>query len=225
MITFKNFGRVAAGLLLCGSLSIGVVSGALAQAKPATPQGNGEFDGSTFTCLNYTNGLGENASNKTQSMLARVWIEGYLAGYFKAQNKLELSNEKADGDKVVNLMLQKCREYPSSSILAVSQQAIAKESIKIPGTALADFSPANYTCADHTEAKKGGASGANRADIADLWAIAFIQGYKNVAQSDMVIPMENKSVLTGAIARNCEKNATMKFLDLTALVADKVKLQ
>jgi hypothetical protein len=197
----------------------------MAQAKKSAPAGNGEFDGSSFTCLNYTNGLGENASTKPQSIMARVWIEGYLAGYFKAQNKLEISSEKADSDKLVNLLLQKCREYPSSSILAVSQQAIAKENVKIPGTADGGFAPATYTCAQHTEAKKGTASSESKADIADLWAFAFIQGFKNVAQSDMVIPMENKSVLTGAVTRNCEKNGEMKFMDLTAMVADKVKLQ
>ena len=114
-----------------------------------------------------------------------------------------MSEDKADEDKVVNLMLQKCREYPASSILAVSQQAIAKEKIKLPAVALADFSPATYTCAQHTEAKKGGAASANKADIAELWSIAFIQGFKNVEQKDMVIPMENKAVLTGAIANNC----------------------
>ena len=218
MTTSKMIGRVAAALLLTGALSIG------AQAAD-NKGGNGEFDGSSFSCLNYTNGLGDNASRKPQSMLARVWMQGYLGGYLKAQNKLELSEDKADEDKVVSLMLQKCREYPASSILAVSQQAIAKEKIKLPAVALADFSPATYTCAQHTEAKKGGASSANKADIAELWAIAFIQGFKNVEQKDMVIPMENKTVLTGAIANNCAKMADTKYMDLTAMVAEKVKLQ
>ena len=219
MTTFKTIGRIAAALLLTGAMSIA------AQAADKKPAGNGEFDGASYTCLNYTNGLGENASGKPQSMLARVWMEGYLGGFLKAQNKFAVSDQKADEDKLVNLMLQKCREFPASTILAVSEQAISKEAPKLPATALADFAPATYTCAQHTEAKKGGASDANRADIAELWAIAFIQGYKNVAQADMVIPMENKPVLTGAIATNCAKNPEMKYMDLTALVAEKVKLQ
>ena len=220
MTTFKTIGRIAAALLLTGAFSVGAQA-----ADKGGKGGNGEFDGSSFSCLNYTNGLGDNASGKPQSMLARVWMEGYLGGYLKAQNKFDLSDQKADEDKLVGLMLQKCREYPASSILAVSQQAIAKESIKLPAVALGDFSPATYTCGQHTEAKNGGAASANKADIAELWAIAFIQGFKNVEQKDMVIPMENKPVLTGAIANNCVKNADMKYMDLTALVAEKVKLQ
>lgn len=219
----RTIGRAAAAFLLSGAMSLGMVTAAAAQSKGA-PAGNGEFDGSTFSCLNYTNGLGDNASGKTQSMLARLWMEGYLAGYMKAQNKLEMSADKADEDKLLALMLQKCREYPASSILAVSMQAIAKEKIKLPNTAMAEFSPESYSCAQHTEAKKGSAGSAAKADLADLWAIAFIQGYKNVAQADMVIGMENKPVLTGAIAKNCEKMADTKYMDLVSMVADKVKM-
>ena len=216
MTTSKHIGRLAAAVLLTGAMSFGALA-----ADKAAPAGNGEFDGSTFSCLNYTNGLGENATGKAQSALARTWMQGYLAGYFKGQNKLEMSSDKADEDKLTSVMLQKCREYPQSSILAVSMQAIAKEKVKIPNTAMADFSPAAYTCADHTAAKK---SAPTKADVAELWAIAFIQGYKNVAQADMVIGMENKPVLTGAISKNCEKMADTKYMDLVAMVAEKVKM-
>jgi hypothetical protein len=209
--------RLAAALLFA-ALSFATVSRAMAAD-------NKEFDGGSFSCLNYTNGLGENASGKAQSMLARTWMEGYLAGYFKAQNKLAFSADKADEEKLFNLMLQKCREYPAVSILSVTQQAVAKEDVKVPAVAVGEFPAETYTCAQYTDAKNGSGAAQNKADIADLWAIAFIQGYKNVAQADMVIPMENKPVLTGAIARACTKNADTKFMDLTAMVADKVKLQ
>ena len=215
MTISKHIGRLAAAVLLTGAVSFGAL------AADKAPAGNGEFDGSTFSCLNYTNGLGENSSGKTQSTLGRTWMQGYLAGYLKAQGKLEMSADKSDDDKLTALMLQKCREYPQSSILAVSMQAIAKEKVKIPNNAMADFSPATYTCADHTAAKK---SAPTKADVAELWAIAFIQGFKNVAQADMVIGMENKPVLTGAISKNCEKMADTKYMDLVAMVAEKVKM-
>jgi hypothetical protein len=217
MIVSSFLSRTAAALVLTGTLSLAAVSGASAQST-------GEFDGSQFQCLTYTNGLGENASGKTQSMLARIWMEGYLAGYLKGQNKLEMSTDPKDGERVSALMLQKCREFPNASILTVSQQAIAKEKVKLPSTTVADFAPGTYTCAQHSEAKKGGAAGANKADIAELWGLAFIQGYKNVAQPDMVIGMENKPALTGAIAKNCDKMQDRTFADLLAMVAQAVKM-
>src|SRR5438128_1128781 len=70
----------------------GMMHGSVVQAADKNDSGgNGEFDGANFTCLNYTNGLGENASNKMQSMLGNLWMQGYLAGYYKAKNMLEIS--------------------------------------------------------------------------------------------------------------------------------------
>ncbi|TAL04342.1 MAG: hypothetical protein EPO08_01645 [Rhodospirillaceae bacterium] len=201
------------------------ISPVLAADATSAPAGNGEFDGSTFKCLDYTNGLGDNASTKMQSVLGQLWMQGYLAGYYKGQGKLELSDDKADDQKLSSVMLQQCRQYPGSAILTVAQQAIGKDVYKIPSKTIADFSVASYTCGQQVDAKGGSAGDANKADLADLWSFAFIQGFKNATARDMVISVDNKSVLTGAIARSCGKNRDMTLLDMTALVADKVKLQ
>ena len=65
---------------------------------------------------------------------------------------------------------------------------------------------------------------AAKADIAELWGFAFIQGYKSVSQPDLEIPMTVKPQLLGAVQRSCGNNKATLFMDLTALVAEKVKL-
>ena len=112
MTISSTVGRFTVAAMMSGALTLATIAGAAAQGGKSAPAGNGEFDGSAFSCLNYTNGLGDNASTKAQSMLARLWMQGYLAGYYKGQGKLEMSAEKGDEDKLASLMLQKCREYP-----------------------------------------------------------------------------------------------------------------
>jgi len=205
------------------SLIIGCAAAAIMSGGAMAQQG--EFDGSAFTCLQYTNGQGENSSGKAQASLAKIWVIGYLAGYYKAKGNLEIVDDKEADDKLSSTMISKCREYPQTSIMTVSMQAIANDKRKLPAMAAADFNPQSYTCGNHTDAKAGTSGNRMKADLAELWAFAFIQGFKNVAQPDMVIPMENKPVLTGAIASNCAKNRDTPYFDLTALVAEKVKLQ
>ena len=219
MLTIRFLSRLAVATVIAL-----VFAAAGAKAADAPAGSAGEFDGSKFTCLNYTNGLGESSSMRAQSMIAHLWMEGYLAGFYKAQGKLEMSADKADAQMLDNLMLQRCRDFASYTILTVAQQAIGKDPHKLPAEAVPDFAPASYTCGQHLDAKKGSAGDANKADLADLWAFAFIQGFKNASQPQMVIPLENKDVLVGAVNKNCGNNRNMSFLDLTALVADKVKL-
>lgn len=206
------------------SFVIGIGAVVALAAGPAAAQ-QGEFDGASFTCLQYTSGQGENSSGKAQAGLAKLWMMGYLAGYYKAKGNLEIVDDASADERLSSTILSKCREYPQTSILTVSMQAIATDARKLPAMAAADFNPQSYTCGNHVDAKAGSAAESMKADLADLWAFAFIQGFKNVGQPDMVIPMENKPVLTGAVTKNCEKNRDTAFFDLTAMVAQAVKLQ
>jgi hypothetical protein len=194
-------------------------------AQSANALDQGEFEGGKFTCLEYTNGLGANSSGKVQSQLGRLWMLGYMSGFYKANDNLELSDQDQDGEKVANLILQTCREFPQSSLLSISMQALTADLHKVPSAPMMEFSPANYSCGQHVDAKGGAAASANQADLADLWSFAFIQGYKNVDAPDMEIPIENKSALTGAIDKNCANNREMAFMDMTVLVAKAVKLE
>jgi hypothetical protein len=221
-----SIGKHVAGVAIALCLVVGGVTSAVAAEKSSVPtDGNGEFDGANFTCLNYTNGLGDNATTKMQSTLAHLWLQGYLAGVYKAKGTLELSEDPNDEVKLSALLLQRCRDLPSFTILGVALQVIAAEPHKLPAKTIAEFSPATHTCGQQIEARHGSAGDATRADLADLWTFAFIQGFKNATQPDLVIPIENKKVLIGAVANACAKNPDMALLDMAAAVAERVKLQ
>ena len=87
-----------------------------------------------------------------------------------------------------------------------------------------DFVPGAYTCGNYVDAKTGPANAAAKADLAELWGFAFIQGFKSVAQPDLEIPMTVKPQLLSAVQRSCANNKATLFMDLAALVAEKVKL-
>lgn len=200
------------------------VAGLAMLAAPAVAA-DVEFTGSKFTCLEYTNGLGENASGKLQSVIARVWMHGYLSGFYKASQKLNLADDAATAEAFDNTLLQTCREYAGNDLLGVSLQVLAKADRQLPAKAGADFTPVGYTCEQHTKAKQGAAADANRADIAELWAFAFIQGFKNLNQPELEVPVDSKAQLVGAINNVCLKNAALPYMDIAALVSEKVKLQ
>ncbi|MBY0511353.1 MAG: hypothetical protein K2P94_14525 [Rhodospirillaceae bacterium] len=184
-----------------------------------------EFTGGSFSCLEFTNGMGQNASGRVQSVLARQWILGYLAGYYRTQGKIEYTEDAGDIDKLDTLMVQKCKEFPQATIFAMSAQMLANEPRKLPKNVTADFSPAAYTCGQHVDARNGAAGDANRADLAENWAFAFIQGAKNVATPNMEIRAENKPQLIGVMNKACGNARDTLYGDLAALVAEKVKLQ
>jgi len=209
-------------LVLAGAIQSSTVQAASAKDQAG---GNGEFDGASFTCLNYTNGLGENATNKMQSMLAHLWMHGYLAAYYKGKGTLHLSDNKQDADVLAALMLQRCRDFPSTSIRAVAQQKIANEEHVLPTVTNVDFSLATYNCGQHVDARDGNAGDVNKADLAELWAFAFIQGYNNVTAPDMVILTENKAPVINVLNKSCRANRDMTFLDMVGLLATKIKLQ
>ena len=218
MSVLRKLSCLAAGIGALMFVTPMIVTGAHAA------DGGGEFSGASFTCLQYTNGLGDNASGKMQTSLAQLWMLGYLAGYYKGQGKLEMSDNANDVTKLTNLMASRCKEFPQGSILGVSMQSLASEPHKIPKTTGTEFSPGTYTCGQHVDAKAGAAADANKADLGEMWAFAFIQGFKNVAAPNMAIGLENKPQLLGVINKACGSNRDTLYMDLTALVAEKVKL-
>lgn len=217
----KSIAGLAAGFAV--SLGLMLVTAGAYAAAPAS-SASGEFTPSKVTCLEYTNGLGENSSNRMQSEISRIWMLGYLAGYYKAGNNLQFTEDAVEAAKIGDLMLQRCRDSPQASILVVAMKALASEPHQLPTAVAADFAPGKFTCGEYVEAKTGAANAAAKADLAELWGFGFIQGYKNVAQQDMEIPINVKPQLLGAVQRSCGNNKATLFMDLVALVADKVKL-
>lgn len=191
---------------------------------PDRPPGADGFSGGTFSCLEFVNGLGDNSTGRIQSTIARLWILGYLTGYYKGKGTLEFTSDAADAAAMDALLIQKCKESPGAAILNMALQGIAVEPRKLPELALGDFKPATYTCGQHIDGKTGPASKANAADLAEMWAFAFIQGIKNVAQPDVEIKPEFRDALVGALNKACGGSRDKLFLDMAALVAERVKI-
>ena len=146
-----------------------------------------------------------------------------MAGYYKAANTLQVVDDAKAGEAIASALAAKCKEAPQVSVWAVAK-FLAETPRKVPKMATETMDLNAYTCAGHTAAKSGSASEMMRSDVADLWAFSFIQGFKNFTDKDMVITMDNKPVLTGAVSRNCAKMADKTFLELTGMVAQAVKL-
>ncbi len=183
------------------------------------------FSGGTFSCLEYTNGLGDASAGKMQSNIARIWIQGYLSGYYTGKKTYETTDDAAEAQALDDLVISKCKELPQASILTVALQAIAIAPHKIPSkVAGVDLTPGTYTCGQHLDAKGGPAAAANAADLTEMWAFAFIQGYKNVGLPDMEIKPEFKEVLINALNKVCGGARDKLYMDYTALVAEKVKI-
>jgi hypothetical protein len=199
------------------------VTGSCAVAGSAPPSPG--FVGGSFTCLQFNNGLGDNALGRMQSAIARIWVHGYLVGYYKKQDKLEVTEDPNEGALIENVLVQTCAENPQASILSVALRAVASEARKVPKTVGVDFNPSEYTCGQHVNSKNGAAAAANRADLAELWAFGFVQGYKNVNQPDVEIRPEYKTPVLNAVNKACGSSKDKLFMDMTAAVADKVKIE
>ena len=171
------------------------------------------FSGAEFKCSAIAYGP------TVQTALARVWTHGYMAGYYKAKNKLAFVDSADTG--MDSALRDVCKTYPKADLLMVSGQELVRSTRDMPGTTDA-FSPATYTCKDYTAAR--GANTAS-AEITDMWAMAFIQGYKNVGQPDMEIPFDARTQILGALASACAKNPNTGFAELTGLLANKMKLK
>lgn len=185
----------------------------------------GDFDPANMRCLDFVNGQGDGATNKGRADLARIWIMGYMAGNYTGREKLEWTDDSDAEDKAISAILSKCRENPEVTLLTVSEFVSSDRRRDLPNTLSNDFNPQTYMCGDYADGRQGAAADVMKADLADVWAFAFVQGYVNTDDPDLMIPVENKPAITGAIASNCAKNREFSFLNLTAAVAPMVSPQ
>ncbi len=183
---------------------------------------SGDFHPATMRCLDFVNGQGDGATNKGKADIARIWIMGYLTGNYSGREKLKWDEGSNVEDKAVSAILSKCRENPEVTLLTVSEYVASDRGRDLPSTLSNDFNPQTYMCSDYADGREGSASDALKADIADVWAFAFVQGFVNTKDPDLMIPVENKPAITGAIASNCAKNREFSYFDLTAAVAPMV---
>jgi len=186
---------------------------------------DGDFDPANMRCLDFVNGQGDSATSKSRADVARLWIMGYLTGNFSGREKLELVDDEDAENNAIRAILSKCRENPEVTLLTVSEFVASDRGRDIPNTLSNEFNPNTYMCGDYADGRQGSASEVLKADLADVWAFAFVQGFVNTKDPDLMIPVENKPAITGAIASNCAKNRDFSYFSLTSAVAPMVTPQ
>ncbi len=169
-----------------------------------------DFSAGEFRCLAF-----DRPGARDQSAVAPVWAHGYLSGAYQAQGKLTLT---ARDDTLTPLVRAACAAAPQTLLLAIAKDGLAKTPRALPDT-LPAFAPMAFTCRMYAGADKA------VTDVADLWALAFIQGYKTVGQPDVEISYESRAVLLKAIAGACAKSPGIGFATLMSAVAAKVKIK
>ncbi len=203
---------------------LGVAAIALGLGLGAAQAQTGEFNPAEMRCLDFVNGQGDNATNKARADLARLWIMGYLTGNYQGREKLELVDDMDAENNAVRAILSKCRENPEVSLLTVSEFVASDRGRDIPNTLSNEWNPTSYLCGDHADGLQGTASDVLMADLAHMWAFAFVQGYVNTQDPDNLIPIENKPAIDGAISRNCANMRDTSYFDLIHAVAQSVKV-
>lgn len=207
----------------------GVVAALLLSSAQAAPlkrsfraAENPDFDASKFLCLNYTSGLAPNSTSRAATIMARIWVFGFLDGYYETTEKLERSDDPADVQKLDDAIVAGCKNNPGASVYAIAVQGLTADVFKLPTTIAAGLSVA-YTCGEHLEAKE---SAAVKADLAELWAFGLVEGAKAVANPELRIPIESKALIMDAVNRSCgnANNKGKAYRDLVGAVTEKVKL-
>jgi len=206
-----------------------LVSGCVAAATavlialPAVGQ-EGEIDGNSIQCLEYTTASSDNATNKAVGDLVDFWIVGYMTGNYTGRDKLEWSEEEDAESDLLSAVRTKCREFPTNSVAVVSE-SLTSRGRGIPPVASNDFNAQSYTCGDYTNASSGSSADVLKADLAEFWSWAFIQGYINASDPTMMLPIENKPTIVNAIKTNCGRMQDTTYFDLTKAVANAVNPQ
>ena len=175
-------------------------------------------------CLDFVNGQGDRASNKSKADLTRLWVMGFLTGNYNKRERLELVDDMDAENKAVRAVLSKCRENPEVSMFTVTEYVASDRRRDIPTNLSNELNPSTYLCGDHADGLGGSAADVLKADLAHMWAFAYVQGYVAAQDPDTIIPIENKPAIDGAIARNCGNMRDTSYFDLVNAVAQSVKV-
>lgn len=171
-----------------------------------------DFSAGEFRCLAF-----DRPGGRDQAAVAPLWAHGYLSGAYAAQGK---RTPAGNDDLLTPALRTACAAAPQALLLAVAKNDLARTPRELPA-AMPSFPAAALTCRMYAGAR----ADKTLTGFADLWALAFIQGYKNVAQPDVEISYESRPVLLKAIAAACVKNPEIGFAGLMSAVAAKVKIK
>lgn len=190
-------------------IQLQVAADAEGTAAPIDPAETArDFAAVEFRC----SALADGSGSAGQSDMARLWAHGFLAGFYKAQGGLMFAEGSTAADDALR---EACKIAPQKFLLETAMDTLIKEKRALPAQTR-QLAPATYTCKDYQT---------SQADFANLWALAFIQGFKNASQPGMEIPFDAGPRILAPFSKFCAKNPDTKFADLAALVAEKVKLQ
>jgi len=178
------------------------------------------FDASRTSCGEVVDARAGSGAGRAAFDNGRLWVMGYLAGYYEANDSLQMTD--SGGAAVEQSLIRNCRGFTDTSLMKVSMLVLSTEVNPLPTSPRQGFMPGTYSCADYTRARDGGDRAL--AAAADLWAFAFIQGYKNAGDPYLVINVQNMDALVGAVSQNCRTNPDMLLMDLTTDVAEAVRL-
>ncbi|MEQ9448504.1 MAG: HdeA/HdeB family chaperone, partial [Rhodospirillaceae bacterium] len=168
----------------------GALAAALTAFLGAAPAATQSFDAGSVSCEDFMNARGSATYDN-----GRLWAFGYLAGYYNASDALQTATDADAGRSVEDSLMQMCQGFPDSSLQQVSMLTLSTETHILPAAPHRGFAMETYTCADHNSAKSNDTAKAN---AAELWAFAFIQGYKNVEDPYTAIPGAYMAPLTNA---------------------------
>lgn len=182
------------------------------EGKTADAAAVKDFSAGEFRCLAF-----DRPGGREQAAVAPLWAHGYLSGAYAAQGKLALLGKD---DTLTPAVRAACAAAPQTLLLALAKSDFAKAPRELPD-AMPSFAPAAFTCRMYAGAR----ADKTLTDFADLWALAFVQGYKNFGQPDEEISHESRPVLLKAIAAACTKNPEIGFAALMSAVAAKVKIK
>ena len=171
-----------------------------------------DFSAGEFRCLAF-----DRPGAQDQAAVAPLWAHGYLSGAYRAQGTLAFA---AADDTLTPAARAACAASPQALLLTITKSHLAKTPRELPG-AMPSFALAAFTCRMYA----GAGADKTLTDFANLWALAFIQGYKNVVQPDAEISYDARPVLLKAIAGACAKNPEIGFANLMSAVAAKVKIK
>jgi hypothetical protein len=181
-----------------------------------------DFDASEVLCGEFVGGQRAGSPSHAKFEHGRLWVLGYLAGYYVGSDDTALVSGAAGAEPIYDTLLQMCRGFPETSLQSVSMLTLTTEGLQLPTEPIPGFRPESYTCAQYTAIKASG--DAATAEAAELWAFAFLQGYQNVKQPYVVIPVSNMSSITSVITNGCRNDGDTLFLDYATGVAMAVRV-
>ncbi|NKB43498.1 MAG: hypothetical protein GKS03_04385 [Alphaproteobacteria bacterium] len=207
-------------------LPISVLITGLIAPNPADAISDRRIEDARYACTTFIDGEDKSKRKKDidRARLARFWLVGFLTGAYEADAVLEFSEDEGDAESVViSRVKEYCEENRDNSIHAAAVWTGASPK-PLPASTAVGFDPRQYSCGAYSEGRDGRGDARSRAEAAEFWAFAFVQGTVSVRHHPrLVISVANKRKIVRALKQSCARNPTRTLLDQTAEIATRVR--